>query len=276
MERFYLQMYSLGSGRWTPTRENLRAIAAMGYAGIEPCMSDYGDFSAEELWSILQELGLSCPSSHMKMEQIAPNLDYLSKLGVRYAVVSSHPFASEEDVLHCAQLLNENGRLAAEYGIRAAYHNHDREFHRFGGQTALERMIQNTDPRYVSFELDCGWCAAAGEDPAALLRRHAGRFFGVHVREKGAVTGPGKLLPPGAPSPMQAMSAAEREAFLARRAEEQKHGVRAGEGLVDWGEIRRIAAETGADCFVVERDSEYDGKTRLECLADDAAFLKNL
>ena len=68
MERFYLQMYSLGSGCWTPTRENLRAIAAMGYAGIEPCMSDYGGFSAEELWSILQELGLTCPSSHMKME----------------------------------------------------------------------------------------------------------------------------------------------------------------------------------------------------------------
>ncbi len=276
MKQFYLQLYSLGTDKWTPTRENLTEIARMGYAGIEPCMSDYGGFSAEEFQILLQELGLSCPSSHMKVNEIAPNLEFMAKIGVRYPTVSSHPFSNKEEVLELAELLNENGALAAEYGMKVAYHNHDREFNRFEDLYALEWLIENTDPKKVAFELDCGWCAAAGADPAALLRKYPGRFFGVHVREKGAVTGPGKMTKPGSPSPMQAMSPEEREAFLKKRAEQQKHGVRAGEGLVDWNEIKAIAGETGISLFVVERDSEYDGKSRLDCLADDADFLKKL
>jgi len=276
MEKFYLQLYSLGMGNWTPTRENLTEIARMGYSGVEPCMSDYGGFSAEDFLELLNELGLSCPSSHMKVDEIAPNLEFMARIGVRYPTVSSHPFSTREEVLELAKLLNENGALAAEYGMKVAYHNHDREFNSFDELYALELLIRNTNPETVAFELDCGWCAAAGADPAELLCKYPGRFFGVHVREKGSVTGPGKMTKPGAPSPMQAMSPEEREAFLKKRAEQQKHGVRAGQGLVDWTKIKQIAAQTGIEYFVVERDSEYNGQSRLACLADDANFLRQL
>lgn len=276
MKNFYLQLYSLGTNLWTPTRENLTEIARMGYAGVEPCMSDYGDFTAEEFHALLSELGLTCPSSHMKMDQIAPNLEFMSKIGVQYPTVSSHAFSNEAEVLELACLLNQNGKLAAEYGMKVAYHNHDREFNLISDKYALEWMIENTDENLVAFELDCGWCAAAGADPAALLRKYPGRFYGVHVREKGVVTGPGKMNPPGAPSPMQSMRPEELEAFMNQRAEQQKHGVRAGEGLVDWREIKTIAEQTGIEYFVVERDSQYDGKSRLDCLSDDAEYLKNL
>ena len=267
-------MYSLGMNKWSPTKENLREISAAGYSGVEFCMSDYGGFTPEQMIELLKENGLTCPSSHMKMNQIDENLEYMSKIGIKYATVSSHPFSDEDETLKCAELLNENGYKASKYGIKVGYHNHGREFNKIGDCYLLELLIKNTEPQYVSFELDCGWCAAAGANPEEILKKYPERIFGIHVREKGEVEGPGELLKPGQPSPLARMDEKEREAYMKKRLEASKHGVRPGEGLVNWTNIKRLGDESGVEIYVVERDSEFDGKSRMECLKEDAANLK--
>jgi sugar phosphate isomerase/epimerase len=43
--------------------------------------------------------------------------------------------------------------------------------------------MSNTDPSLVKIELDIGWLAAAGVDPVAYLRRHAGRVIACHLKD---------------------------------------------------------------------------------------------
>ncbi len=56
------------------------------------------------------------------------------------------------------------------------YHNHTQEFLPCEGQYDMS-------PNWVSFELDAGWCAAAGFDPIELVRQYSGRFKLVYIKE---------------------------------------------------------------------------------------------
>ena len=81
---------------------------------------------------------------------------------------------SFDDWKKSAELTNQLGAQAAKHGLQYAYHNHNVEFKKFGGTTAWEMLIAGTDPQQVKFEMDCGWVAAAGYDPAQFLAEVSG------------------------------------------------------------------------------------------------------
>nr|WP_274388035.1 TIM barrel protein [Salsipaludibacter albus] len=77
-------------------------------------------------------------------------------------------FGSLEDTLQTAENLNELGERALKQGLRLYVHNHDREFtttymYDLDGDGDLEEtpvieiVLAETDPRYVSLELDVHW-----------------------------------------------------------------------------------------------------------------------
>ena len=47
----------------------------------------------------------------------------------------------------------------------------------------IDVLMKETNPDYVSFELDAGWCAAAGFDPIELVQTYSGRVKLIHVKE---------------------------------------------------------------------------------------------
>lgn len=47
----------------------------------------------------------------------------------------------------------------------------------------LERLARSTSPAHVGFEIDVYRLAYAGADPAARIRRHAGRVDLVHLED---------------------------------------------------------------------------------------------
>ena len=56
--------------------------------------------------------------------------------------------------------LNRAGAMARRAGLRLGYHNHNWEFFRLTddpSRTAFDVLIEETDPRYVHFELDLFW-----------------------------------------------------------------------------------------------------------------------
>ena len=55
--------------------------------------------------------------------------------------------------------------------------------------TFFDYIVNNTDPAYVSFELDILWAFHPGADPAALLKKYGPRFKLMHVKDlrKGVV-----------------------------------------------------------------------------------------
>lgn len=78
--------------------------------------------------------------------------------------------------------LNRLGKIAKEeYGISLTFHHH------MGTvvQTAAEvdRLMEGTDPAYVSLLFDTGHFAYCGEDPLMMVKKHIGRIKHVHLKD---------------------------------------------------------------------------------------------
>lgn len=78
--------------------------------------------------------------------------------------------------------MNRLGKISKEeYGIALTFHHH------MGTvvQTAdeVDRMMENTDPEYVSLLFDTGHFAYCGEDPLAMVKKYASRIKHVHLKD---------------------------------------------------------------------------------------------
>jgi sugar phosphate isomerase/epimerase len=82
----------------------------------------------------------------------------------------------------------EEFNAAGEHAVREGFggfffHNHDNEFALVDGRPLFHTLLEDTDPRYVKFEVDLGWVAAAGEDPYWWIKNHGDRFAGFHIKD---------------------------------------------------------------------------------------------
>lgn len=95
-----------------------------------------------------------------------------------------------------ARRLDAAGRRLRADGVQLLYHNHSVEFRRLApGRTAFAALVEQTDPSFVGFELDCYWVAAAGGDPVALLESLGERVQLVHVTDRGSRSTGSALTP---------------------------------------------------------------------------------
>ncbi len=78
---------------------------------------------------------------------------------------------------------NTAGKYLHEQGLYFCYHNHGFEFVPHEDGTLFDYMVQNTNPVYVSFEMDAMWVVHPGHDPVELLQRHPERFRLMHLRD---------------------------------------------------------------------------------------------
>ena len=103
-----------------------------------------------------------------------------------------------ENTLATAIVMNELGRRSVRNGTGKLYgHNHQGEFRtKYADpvtgemKSAWQILVENTDPRYVTFQLDVLWATDGGADPVALLRRYGKRIFSLHVKDGINVAGP--------------------------------------------------------------------------------------
>jgi inosose dehydratase len=97
-------------------------------------------------------------------------MDFVRLLGVKAFATDIDPGGMEVAV-----------RLAREYGVLLAVHNHGRR-HRYGPAWALEELLASTPPE-VGVCLDTAWLIDSGSDPVAFYAKHAARIYGVHVKD---------------------------------------------------------------------------------------------
>ena len=280
MERISLALYSYGMDSTLTMEQKLRTAAEIGYYGVE-FAGGYGGLEAPELNRILKETGLVAHSAHVRFDDIDAQLPMLAALGVGMCIVPMHAFATKEETLAFAAQLNEKGRETAKHGIRIGFHNHTSEFFVDDGKPLMNWLIENTDPALVSFELDCGWASAAGVDPVAYLKQHAGRFMAIHIKENAKVTGPDKPRSAKEPLPSFQLDANGRpiipEEFRRKMEERRSLNVKAGTGIVDWKTVIETAEAIGAGVRIVERESSYnEPQDRVACLREDFAYLSGL
>ena len=191
-----IQLYSLRSTiREIGIEAVLAQLAEMGYRNVEP-YSLHG-LSADEFDALLREYHLRAPSRHGSTNEANwdAQLEIAKTLGQRW--VGSGGFAapgigSYEDVLATAETLNRLGERSVANGTGKIYgHNHAREFTTQYVDTqgdgelksAWEILVEHTDPRYVTFQVDVLWAIDGGYDVVDLLEEYGDRIELLHVKD---------------------------------------------------------------------------------------------
>jgi sugar phosphate isomerase/epimerase len=195
-----VQLYSLETQAKMDLPAVLEKISELGYAGVE----FYGtyDIGAATLRKLMGDLGLRFTSAHVPFpagKDAHKILDEQAERGVPAIAWSLEPeeFSSVDAIARGLERVNEGAVNAREYGIRLAYHNHDKEFSKtFGGLTAHEVLLDLAEPD-VLVELDLYWVAVGGADPAEVLRSLDDRVRFVHVKDGPAKSRDDLMVPVG-------------------------------------------------------------------------------
>lgn len=173
----------------------LDLIKGMGVTNIE--FSNLFGKTAGELRTMLNERGMVCTSYGVGYNALMIDTEKVISdakiLGAKYVRVAWIPFEGKEftlaDAARAVEDFNRVGRILWENGLYFCYHNHGYEFRPHGEGTLFDYIVQNTNPDYVSFEMDILWVAHPGADPVELLNRYPKRFRLMHLKDlkKGVV-----------------------------------------------------------------------------------------
>ena len=94
---------------------------------------------------------------------------------------SNKPVATDEEWDKLCDGLNKLGKIAADRGFKLCFHHHMGTVVQTSEET--DRMMANTDPRYVFLCYDTGHFTFAGEDPLAMLKKYVDRVGHVHLKD---------------------------------------------------------------------------------------------
>jgi sugar phosphate isomerase/epimerase len=115
-------------------------------------------------------------------------LDIHKELGCKYIVMSRLPdYPTEEVVAEYATYFNRIGELTAERGMQFCYHPRQQELKMEDGKSIFDKIVANTDPEKVHFEIDTYEAVEAGVDVNELLKRLTKRVTLLHIHDYGII-----------------------------------------------------------------------------------------
>ena len=130
--------------------------------------------------------------------------------------------------------MNKLGKIAKEeYGIALTFHHHMGTV--VQSLAEVDRMMENTDPEYVSLLFDTGHFTYCGEDPLEVVKKYVHRIKHVHLKDV-------------RPEVVERVKK-ENMSFLA--------GVRAGaftmpgDGCIDYDPIFKVLEDAGYEGYMV-------------------------
>ncbi|XUY29903.1 sugar phosphate isomerase/epimerase family protein (plasmid) [Agrobacterium sp. rho-8.1] len=229
------QLYS--SRNFPPLPAQFPALKAMGYDAVEPWLPAY-EADPKLFRRQLDDAGLRCLGFHMPLTGLVNEperfFDIAEVLGTNLLIP---PYVKPEergttvdDWKSLGAALAEGAHRASKRGLRVAWHNHDFEFAALEDGTRPIDHILGADPA-VLFEIDCGWIARAGGDPASELKKFASQIVAVQVKD---------VAPHGT--------------------ETDDGWAATGDGIIEWPALLGHIRKTNADHIVVEHDNPSDWK----------------
>ena len=225
------QMYTLREHLKTPAdiARTCKRVKDMGYDAIQ--VSAFGKIEPAELGKILKDTGLECAATHVSLDMIkdvSACVDYHRTLGCTLPAIGGYrpETNTEQAFIDFAKQYSEIGAALKEHGLSVGYHNHSRELAWVDDarRRQLDILIEESDDN-VWFEVDTYWIAHGGGDPAAWLKKCAGRCPAIHVKDMNI-------------TPTQEQKMCE-----------------VGAGNLNWPAILASAKDAGTRWYLVERDS---------------------
>ncbi|WP_127506956.1 sugar phosphate isomerase/epimerase family protein [Actinoplanes solisilvae] len=231
-DQISVQLYTLRNQLNINLETSLAELRRIGYTRVEH--AGFVGRTAAQFRAALDAAGLRATSGHVGIPQPfnastwEKALQDANIVGNKFIV---HPFfgqgangAIRDPAVYRAFAadLNTAGKLARRAGLQFGYHNHHAEFFRQTGTklTGMDILFNETDNRYVHFEVDLFWAFRGAHDPVDLIKENRGRIKQVHVKDL------------------------DINASFAD----------AGDGLIDFGRIFEHAKEAGLVEYIVERD----------------------
>ncbi len=166
----------------------LDTIKMMGFTELE---GGPGNLSPQQFKNLCDERGIIIPSTGAGYEELIQHPDsvvYVAKaLGSEYVMCAWIPHDdgvfSFENAKKAVEDFNKAGKYLKEHGLTFCYHAHGYEFQPYKNGTLLDYIFNNSDPRYVSFEMDIFWIQFGGGDPVALLKKYGSRWKLMHLKD---------------------------------------------------------------------------------------------
>jgi sugar phosphate isomerase/epimerase len=228
----------------------LKMVADMGYQSVEMCSPPgyesmgFGPlmkYKAKEMLKIINDAGLSWPSTHYGMDELRQHLDeriqFAKDSGQTQMILSSFGLpekATISDWLKAADELNMMGSKSSKAGIMMGYHNHNMEFDKIGDTLIYDALMNQLDPSYVKMQFQVA-VISKGYKASTYFKKYPGRFISAHLADWSA---------------------------------EEKKDVPIGKGIVDWKEFFASLKTGGVKNFFVEMP--------IDTFKESAAYIKSL
>ncbi len=233
----------------------LHIIKQLGITDIE--FSNLFEKTAEQLKKYIDEKGLTCSSFGVsyddlvnKTADVAQNAKTLGAGYVRVAWIPHKGDMTLEIMDKAIADFNRVGKvLKAQYGLMFIYHNHGYEFQPYKDGTLYDYLMEKTNPKYVSFEMDILWAFFPGQDPAALVNKYGKRYKALHLKD----------LKKGVKGDMSGGTSQDNDVAL-------------GTGQIDIPAVIRAAKKAGIKHYYIEDESN----NVMTQVPQSIAYLKSL
>jgi len=246
-----LALYTLRDDLSVALEKTLQQVSDEGYAYVEAASYNDRKFHGlcpEDFKSLLVSLDLKGISTHqggVTLDNADQMIADVKAAGFTYFVVPVPPMGmftydretmtmgmngTAKDLLDILNVLGEKCHAA---GLQLLYHNHDFELIRNENNVIiLDYLLENTNPKYVNFQMDLYWVTKAGVDPVSYFEKYPGRFVIWHVKD---MDDKGRFAP-------------------------------VGEGIIDFKRILAQKERSGMKYYMVEQDMTFDGLKPLEAV----------
>lgn len=235
----------------------LDTIKMMGFKELEG--GGPRDMAPEAFRKMCKERGISIPATGAGYEQLVKDpkgvADRAKALGAKYVMTAWIPHKNGafnlENARQAVEDFNAAGKVLKENGITFCYHVHGYEFWPHENGTLLDYIIENTNPEYVSFEMDIMWTHFGGGDPVALLEKYGDRWKLMHLKD----------LRKGTPKDRTGLTPDENDVPL-------------GTGELNIPAILKAAKKAGVKHYFIEDESPAHEVTKQ--VPQSIAYLKSL
>ena len=199
-----LQLYSLRDQLPKDVKGTIAKVAIAGYNEVETFGysrdNGFWGLTPKEFSKLLTDNGLTACSGHFDMnlffgtgqtDQLKDYIDAAQATGMEYIVVPSireEFIKTVDDFKGVADKLNKAGEIVAASGLKLGYHNHNFEWKPVDGTTFYDTILNLTDPASVHMEMDLYWVVRSEQDPVAIIKAHAGRYFAFHIKDMDKTT----------------------------------------------------------------------------------------
>ena len=184
MKPISIQLYTVREAAASDFPGTLRAIADIGYKGVE--FAGLHGHDPKEIAKLVSDLGMKCSSSHTGLptpESVGQIVETQTALGSTKVIGGFGPndFKTVDDVKAAAAKFNKAGELLKPYGMTFGFHNHWWEFDKLEGKYVYD-ILMAEGPDFFS-ELDVYWCAFGKADPVQITSEYKSRLPVLHIKD---------------------------------------------------------------------------------------------